>query len=130
MDIIKTYGPDYPIIKISKPKIIVRTASDLVHIDCHRHLILFAQSIINVYKTKTSPEHSIQLNDIYCHKDFIYVLIDSIQKQDTPPKHMDSLSSESLEHSACLPLQLSNEDLLLIKSDYESKFSYAWIDDI
>lgn len=123
MDVLKIYGPDYSIIKISKPKIIVRTINDLLRIDCNHHIVLFAQSILNVYQTKTLPEHSIRLNDIYCHNDVLYVLIDSIQTQDTPPMVSDELfiQQQQQQQSSCLqPSQLSNY-FLFMKNDYESE---------
>nr|XP_027206232.1 serine/threonine-protein kinase Nek8-like [Dermatophagoides pteronyssinus] len=132
MDVLKIYGPDYSIIKISKPKIIVRTINDLLRIDCNHHIVLFAQSILNVYQTKTLPEHSIRLNDIYCHNDVLYVLIDSIQTQDTPPMVSDELfiQQQQQQQSSCLqPSQLSNY-FLFMKNDYESELDYAWLDDL
>lgn len=81
MEIVKDYGPDYPIITLNRPKIILYKMEDLRVVDSEDAIIMSFQSILNIYST-SSYKNRVYLNDVYCYGTQVYVVIDSITQME------------------------------------------------
>ena len=84
MNIIQTFGPDYPIVKISAPKIVINNVKDLCMLNTSHSIILTIQCILNLYSTKTLQSGEIFFNDIFCfNNDEVFVVIDAFEYSST-----------------------------------------------
>lgn len=106
MEIIQTFGPDYPIIKVTEPKIVISKMKDLLVLSLPHSVILSIQSILNLYSTKTLQIGAITFNNIFSFdNDSICVVIDAFESNSStvigenggkpPIEPMDSLELKS-----------------------------------
>ena len=90
IDIVRNYGPDYPIAKITQPKIVASKIKDLEMLDSIHPVILNAQSILDLYATRALQTGEVILSDFYCFpRDEIYVVLD-VLVEITPSKQQES----------------------------------------
>lgn len=89
MELVEAYGPDYPIIKISEPKLVVSKMKDLHMLNSADSIIPNAQNILELYSPKTFQSGEMHLSDIYCFDgDQVFVVIDSLAVNSPPNIHL------------------------------------------
>lgn len=107
MELVQAYGPDYPIIKISEPKLIVSKIEELKMIHTNRSIILSAQSIIELYSPRTLQTDEMQFSEVYCFEDdTVFIVIESIMFN--TPSEANHLITKNNDQFANLPLVSTN----------------------
>ncbi|KAJ6220097.1 hypothetical protein RDWZM_005909 [Blomia tropicalis] len=107
MELVQAYGPDYPIIKISEPKLIVSKIEELKMIHTNRSIILSAQSIIELYSPRTLQTDEMQFSEVYCFEDdIVFIVIESIMFN--TPSEANHLITKNNDQFANLPLVSTN----------------------
>ena len=138
MDLVQAYGPDYPIIKISEPKLVVSKMKDLDMLNSKDSIILSAQSILELYSPRTLQTGEMNLSEIYCFEDSVFLVIDSLLNTSPPSIQMimqnkDKFSSLPVRSDTTTKHVIIKQQIILDQNFYKNHFclfqSYAWVNE-